>query len=71
MHQWTNWEAVFSTWSVQQLRDATIEELLKKLFSVRSIPRCYEKDKCRINLVARQSPISKDLNTEAEEATAM
>jgi hypothetical protein len=27
-HQWTNWEAVFSTRSAWQLRDATIEELL-------------------------------------------
>jgi hypothetical protein len=28
MHQWTKWETVFSAWSVQQLRDTTIEELL-------------------------------------------
>jgi hypothetical protein len=27
-HQWTNWEAVFSAWSVPQLHDATMEEML-------------------------------------------
>jgi hypothetical protein len=32
-HQWTNWEVVFSMWSVRQLRDATIEELLEAVFS--------------------------------------
>jgi hypothetical protein len=32
MHQWTNWEAVFSARSVRQLRDTTIEELLEQCF---------------------------------------
>jgi hypothetical protein len=52
MHQWTNWEAEFSTRSVQQLRDATIE-LLEALFSMRSMPRCYKQDEIvdRVNAV--------------------
>jgi hypothetical protein len=37
-HRWTNYEAVFSTRSVRQLRDATIE-LLETVFSLRSMPR--------------------------------
>jgi hypothetical protein len=43
-HQYTNWEVMFSTRSVRQLRDATIE-LLEAVFSMRSVPRCYNKDK--------------------------
>jgi hypothetical protein len=62
-----NWEAVFSTRSVPQLRVVTIEEL----FSVRSVPRCYKQDKSGVQLVVSQSPASKDVNTEAEEATAL
>jgi hypothetical protein len=31
-HKWSNWEAVFSTQSVRQLCDATIEELLEAVF---------------------------------------
>jgi hypothetical protein len=46
-HQWTNWEAVFSTRSVRQLRDGTTE-LLKADFSVRSVPKYYEEDKFRV-----------------------
>jgi hypothetical protein len=42
MHQWTNWEAVFSTRSVRQLREATREELFEAVFSVLSVPRCYK-----------------------------
>jgi hypothetical protein len=34
MLEWTNWEAVFSVWSVQQLSDATTEELLEAVFSM-------------------------------------
>jgi hypothetical protein len=45
-HQWTNWEAVFSTRSVRQLRDATTE-LLEAVFPMRSVPRCYNQDKSR------------------------
>jgi hypothetical protein len=33
---------VFSNRSVRQLRDATIEELLEAVFSMRSVPRCYK-----------------------------
>lgn len=37
-------------------------------FSVRSLPRCLKQDKSRIYSVGRQSPASKGLNTQAEEA---
>jgi hypothetical protein len=47
-HQSINWEEVFSTQSVRQLRDAAIEELLKAVFSMRSVPRCYKQDKSRV-----------------------
>jgi hypothetical protein len=40
MHQWTNWEEVFSTQSAWELCDATIEELLEVVFSMQSVPRC-------------------------------
>jgi hypothetical protein len=33
---------VFSTQSVQQLRDATTEDLLRQMFSVLSVPRSYK-----------------------------
>jgi hypothetical protein len=58
-------------WSVRQLRGATIEELLGEVFSVRSVPRCYKQDKYRVYILARQSPASKNVNTEAEEATVL
>jgi hypothetical protein len=38
---------------------------------VRSMPRCYKQDNSRVQLVVRQSPASKHLNTEAEEVTAL
>jgi hypothetical protein len=47
-HQQTNWEAVFSTRSVRQLRDAKTEELLEAVFYIRSVPRCYQQDKSSI-----------------------
>jgi hypothetical protein len=31
-HQWTGWEALFSTQSLRHLRDTTIEELLEAVF---------------------------------------
>jgi hypothetical protein len=43
-----SWEAVFSTRSVQQLRDARIEEPLEAVFSMLPVPRCYKQDKYRI-----------------------
>jgi hypothetical protein len=43
-HQWNNWEAVFSTLSVGQMRDATIE-LLEAVFSMRSVLRCFKQYK--------------------------
>jgi hypothetical protein len=43
-HQWTNWEAVFYMRSVQQLRDATIEDLLGEAFSVLAVPMCYKQE---------------------------
>jgi hypothetical protein len=33
-HEWTNWEAVFFTRSMRQLRDATIDEVLEAVFSM-------------------------------------
>jgi hypothetical protein len=48
IHQCANWEAVFFTWSLRQLRKATIEELLGEVFSVQSVPRCYKQDKSRV-----------------------
>jgi hypothetical protein len=48
LHQWTNWEVMFSTQSVQQLHDTTIEGLLGVVFSVWSMPRCYKQDKFRV-----------------------
>jgi hypothetical protein len=42
---------VFSTRTVRQLRDATIE-LLGEVFSMRFVPRCYKHDKSKVQLVA-------------------
>jgi hypothetical protein len=53
---------------MRQLRDATKEELLEEVFSVRFMPRCYKQDKSRVYLVGRQSPASKGVNIKAEEA---
>jgi hypothetical protein len=71
MHEWSKWEAVFSTKSVRQLCDATIEELLGEVFTVGSVPRCFKQAKSRVQLVVRQSPASKDVNTEVERSTAL
>jgi hypothetical protein len=71
MRQWANWEAVFSTESVRQLRDATIEELLAGVYSVRSVPRCYKQDKFKIELVVTESPASEDVKTGVEGCTAL
>jgi hypothetical protein len=38
---------------------------------VRSAPRYYKQEWHRVSLVVRQSPASKDVNTEAEGATAL
>jgi hypothetical protein len=59
--------------SERQPRDAIIEEIFGDIFmfSVLSVPRCYAQDKSRVQSVVRQSPASKDVNTEAEEATAL
>jgi hypothetical protein len=51
-------------------RQAT-EELLEATLSVRSMPMCYMQNRSRILLVVRQTPASKDVNTEAEKATAL
>jgi ribosomal protein S2 len=61
---------VFSARYVIQLREATTE-LSEAAASMRSMPRCYKKNKSRVYLVVRQSPASKAVNTEAEEATAL
>jgi hypothetical protein len=54
-----DWEAAVSTRSVRQLRDATIEELLREVFSVRSVPKCYKQDKSRMYLIVRQAPVNR------------
>jgi hypothetical protein len=36
-----------------------------------SVPRCYKQDKSRVQLVVRHWSASKDVNTEAEGATAL
>jgi hypothetical protein len=41
------------------------------VFSVWFVPRCYKQNKPRIEIVLRQSPVSKGVNTEAEETTAL
>jgi hypothetical protein len=41
------------------------------VFSVRSVAGCYKQEKPRVSLVVRQLPISKGVNTEAEEATTL
>jgi hypothetical protein len=46
-HQWTNWEAVFSTQYVQRLHDVKIL-FLEAVFSIRSVPICYKQDKSKI-----------------------
>jgi hypothetical protein len=48
-----------------------MEEILKAAFSMRSVPRCFKQDKSRIYLLVRQPPANKDVNREAEEATAL
>jgi hypothetical protein len=41
------------------------------VFSMRSMPRCYKKDKSKVWLAVRESPASKGVNTEAEGSTAL
>jgi hypothetical protein len=62
---------MFATQSVWQLRDVTIDVLLGEMFSVRSAPRRYKQDKFKFYLIVKGSPASKDVNTEAEEATVL
>jgi hypothetical protein len=62
---------MFSTQSVRQLRDATIKESFEAVFSMRSVPKYYKQAKSRVCSVVRQSSTSKDMNTEADEATAL
>jgi hypothetical protein len=46
-HQWTNGEEVFSTRSVRQLHDATIE-LLEAVFSMQFVRTYYKQDKSKV-----------------------
>jgi hypothetical protein len=62
---------MFCTRFARQLRDATIEELLGEVFPVRSVSRCYKQVKVTVWLVVRQSPASKDVNTEAERSMCL
>jgi hypothetical protein len=41
-------EAAFSSRSVRQLRDTTIIDMLREVFSVLFVPRCYKQDKSRV-----------------------
>jgi hypothetical protein len=56
---------------VRQLCDVTIEELLGEVFSMQSVQMCYKQDKFKVWLVVRQSPASKDVNTEVQGSTAL
>jgi hypothetical protein len=38
---------MFSTRSVRQLRDVTVEELLEAVFSMLSVPKYYKQDKSK------------------------
>jgi hypothetical protein len=67
MHHWTNWDALFSTRSVRQLRVATLGELLGRFFSVRFMPRCYKQDMCRVELLVRQLPAAKNVSREVDD----
>jgi hypothetical protein len=53
-HQWTTWEEVFSKWSVPQLRDTTIEELLEAVFSCGPQRGVISRTSLRVYLVGRQ-----------------
>jgi hypothetical protein len=44
---------------------------MEEMFSMRPVPRCYKQNKTRVWRVVRQSPAIKDVNMEAEEATAL
>jgi hypothetical protein len=65
-HQRTNWEEVFSTQSVRQLRAETLE-LLEAVFSMRPVSRCYKQDKSdfsenpvwRLGRIFHRSPASR------------
>jgi hypothetical protein len=62
MHQWNKWEAVFSTHSARELRNATIK-LLEE--------RCYKQDKCRVQIVVRELPASEGVNIKVQEVAAL
>jgi hypothetical protein len=59
-----------------------MKEILEEAFSMRSVPRQYNEEQLRLwesletavwraGVAVRQSPASKDVSTEAEEATAL
>jgi hypothetical protein len=51
----------------KHIRTATVENSKReKVFSVRSVLRCYKQDSWSNELVVRQSPACKKLSTEAE-----
>jgi hypothetical protein len=70
MHQWISREEVLRMWSMWLLHDTT-EDLLEAVFSMWFVPRCYEQNKFRVQLVGRQLLASNGLNMEAEEPTAL
>jgi hypothetical protein len=71
MHQWSKLEELFFKRYTRQLRDAAIEELLREVYSVRSVPRFFMQDKSRYKLAVRESPASIGVNREVQEATAL
>jgi hypothetical protein len=61
---------VFSTPSEREPRDASVEELLEAVFSIKSVPRLYNEEQLRLREslekairtagVVRQTPASED-----------
>jgi hypothetical protein len=56
---------------VRQIRDATVEELVGEVSSMRSVPRCYKQDKSIIQSLMRLSPSNKYVNTKVEGSTTL
>jgi hypothetical protein len=62
VQQWSNWEAALFTRSVRYLRDATLEERLGEVFSVRSLPASEDintevEEATALEAVTRRQPL--------------
>jgi hypothetical protein len=53
------------------MRDATVEELLEAVISMRYMQKCCMQDKSRIRLVVRYLPTNMDVNMEVEGTTVL